>query len=60
MNLMSLDRLKIINDNVLLTPLNDHQISKFYGGHKKIDLRTVCTERGCTIWNSYDMLPPGL
>lgn len=59
MNLISPNRSQAINNNVLLTPLSDQQSTKIYGG-RKIDLRTVCTEKGCTIWNSYDMLPPGL
>lgn len=44
----------------LWMPINSSQSAEIAGGHQKIDLRVVCGEGGCVIWNMYDMLPPGL
>jgi hypothetical protein len=40
--------------------ISDRESAELQGGRQKIDLVYICTEKGCVVWNRYDMLPPGL
>jgi hypothetical protein len=42
------------------TLMSDRESAELQGGRQKIDLVYICTEKGCVVWNRYDMLPPGL
>lgn len=51
---------EITKEKALWTSLSDRESAQLQGGRQKIDLVYICTEKGCVVWNRYDMLPPGL
>jgi hypothetical protein len=59
MNTMRSKKAETRKERALWTSLSDRQSAQIQGG-KKIDLVYICTEKGCVVWNRYDMLTPGL